>query len=372
MIMALTPEIKAFSDTTGVGVEGGISLPETTYITSSATDADTYEPDDTYDQAGVIILDDPAAQSHNFHSAGDQDWVKFFALSGIVYTIEASNVTQDADVVLELYDTDGTTLLGTGDDYGKGREELLEFTSQSDGVYYVRVRNYDDTDALADNLAYELKVYLPIGFSTGYITGTVYDSSNNSPISDALISADLGGSAISIVGGYYFMIVARGTYTITCSHEGYLDATVGGISVQVDTVELNIPMTSLETVTDPTPDIKANGTDNTVTIGTGDTLSITVSLDAGGSLGADGDWWVVVNTPTGEWEHYNLTSGAFTSGLLVTYQSALFNLGSTVILNKSGLGAGTFTYYFGVDMVMNGSLDMGSIYYDSVVVNVTP
>jgi hypothetical protein len=40
-------------------------------------------------------------------------------------------------------------------------------------------------------------------------------------------------------------------------------------------------------------------------------------------------------------------------------------------LNSSDLKVGTHTFYLGVDLNMNGSLDMGSIYYDSVGINVT-
>ena len=44
---------------------------------------------------------------------------------------------------------------------------------------------------------------------------------------------------------------------------------------------------------------------------------------------------------------------------MVTSQGALSNLGSYEILNTSGLGAGTYTYYFGIDLNMNGTLDTG-------------
>ena len=36
------------------------------------------------------------------------------------------------------------------------------------------------------------------------------------------------------------------------------------------------------------------------------------------------------------------------------------------------LPAGSYTCYFGVDTVMNGTLDMGDIYYDSVGVDIHP
>ena len=57
------------------------------------------------------------------------------------------------------------------------------------------------------------------------------------------------------------------------------------------------------------PHIKANGSDVLVAIGTSDTLSLSVSVDAYSGLGVDSDWWVVVNTPFG-WFHYDLPSGS--------------------------------------------------------------
>ena len=37
----------------------------------------------------------------------------------------------------------------------------------------------------------------------------------------------------------------------------------------------------------------------------------------------------------------------------------------------SGLPAGTYTLYFGVDTVMDGNVTWDSVYYDTVEVNVT-
>jgi hypothetical protein len=41
------------------------------------------------------------------------------------------------------------------------------------------------------------------------------------------------------------------------------------------------------------------------------------------------------------------------------------------LFNMSGLPTGTYTFYFGVDLNMNGSLDMDKLYYDSVNVTIT-
>lgn len=117
------------------------------------------------------------------------------------------------------------------------------------------------------------------------------------------------------------------------------------------------------------PDIKANGSDGPITITTSDPLSLTVVLDAGGSTNENADWWAVGDTPYG-WYYYNLLSG-WLPGLIVTYQGALFDLSPYEVMNMT-LPSGFYTFYFGVDMNMNGSIDMGQLYYDSVDITVTP
>jgi V8-like Glu-specific endopeptidase len=121
-------------------------------------------------------------------------------------------------------------------------------------------------------------------------------------------------------------------------------------------------------LTVPVADIKANNSDGPLTITQGNPLSITVELNAAGNS-YNADWWVLGNTPFG-WYYYNLSSG-WQSGQSVTHQGPLFDLSSYEVLNMSGLPAGSYTFYFGVDTNMNGSIDMGQIYYDSVDVNIT-
>ncbi len=151
----------------------------------------------------------------------------------------------------------------------------------------------------------------------------------------------------------------------------YTTASIPGINVDAwDTVELNVPMTPVNNA--PAPTIKANGSDNTVTIGTGDTLSITVSLSAGSNLGVDGDWWAAADTPFAppdDWYHYDLSLG-WIPGLSFTYQGPLFDLSTLKVLYMLGLPAGTYTFYFAVDTNMNGVLDFDPLYYDSVIVDV--
>ena len=123
----------------------------------------------------------------------------------------------------------------------------------------------------------------------------------------------------------------------------------------------------LSTMIEPIPDIKANGSDGPVHLAPNDNLSVTVGLNPGSHSGENADWWVVADIPFG-WYYYNLYS--WIPGFSVTYQGPLFDLSPFEVLNITGLPVGTYTFYFGVDMVMNGSLDMDQIYYDSVEVNI--
>jgi hypothetical protein len=132
----------------------------------------------------------------------------------------------------------------------------------------------------------------------------------------------------------------------------------------------------------PFPDIKANGSDGLVNITHGDPLSVTIALNPGDMAGKDADWWVVADTPMG-WYHYDVGSNSWEPDITVTYQRPLFNLSSYEVLNTiagpqvlvedtQGLSTGTYTFYFAVDMIMNGVIDYSDIYWDSVEVNITP
>ena len=55
------------------------------------------------------------------------------------------------------------------------------------------------------------------------------------------------------------------------------------------------------------------------------------------------------------------------------HKGQLFYLDSYEVFSRpvSGLPAGTYTLYFGVDTVMDGDVTWDSVYYDTVEVNIT-
>ena len=121
-------------------------------------------------------------------------------------------------------------------------------------------------------------------------------------------------------------------------------------------------------VSKPDPDIKVNGSEGSVTVNPSETVSITVQLLPGTYAGDNSDWWLLAGTPFG-WYHYDVAGSTWARGFRVTHQGSLFCLNTLEVLNDS-LPAGNYAFYFGVDMVMDGSLDMDQIHYDSVEVSV--
>jgi len=124
------------------------------------------------------------------------------------------------------------------------------------------------------------------------------------------------------------------------------------------------------------PTIMANGVVNTAAISISEKLSVTIALTANDHVDQNADFWVVANTPFG-WYYYRyqtttwINVGNSISDILPTYQGGVFNLPSFEVLSIVGLPVGAYTFYFGIDMNSNGQLDMDSLLFDGIVVNVS-
>ena len=118
------------------------------------------------------------------------------------------------------------------------------------------------------------------------------------------------------------------------------------------------------------PDIKANGSDGPLTIPQGTYLNVTISLDLGSYTGVNADWWVMGATSFGRY-WYTLDNGWVRSDKPTrVYGGTLFNLSPYDVLNNNGLPVGKYTFSFGVDLRMNGSVSRSHLCYDSVDVNI--
>jgi subtilisin-like proprotein convertase family protein len=82
-------------------------------------------------------------------TAGDQDWVAFSAIAGYALTLGTdADGTPTADTVIELYQSDCTTLLTSDDDGGPGTFSLISaYAAPYTGTYYLKIRGYGATTA---------------------------------------------------------------------------------------------------------------------------------------------------------------------------------------------------------------------------------
>jgi hypothetical protein len=172
-----------------------------------------------------------------------------------------------------------------------------------------------------------------------------------------------GGSSGSPVLGYADNLVVALHHCANCPNRGVPIPSI------ISDLGSALPNNAIGGSADPVPDIKANGSDGPISVASGANVSLVVTLNAGAAAGTNGDWWVLCDSPFG-WYYDDLVSG-WQPGTSVTYQGPLSDLPPYEVLN-SPLPDGAYTCYFGVDMVMNGALDLGQLYYDSVDFNVSP
>ncbi len=130
--------------------------------TAFAATADAYEDDDTYSDATTIAVGD-VPQQRTIEVEDEVDWVAFQVTAGKTYRVETTSgdPVEDFNADMELYDSDGTTMLtwgdgyyydewtNVGDDYGG-----IEYMPDVDKWVYVRISS-DWSDPMG---AYALQV----------------------------------------------------------------------------------------------------------------------------------------------------------------------------------------------------------------------
>ncbi len=212
---------------TAVPVLLALFMAAFTCVPGSAFCRDIYEDDDSFETAGVIPVsietaDEQTLQNHTFHDAGDQDWVQFYGLSGLTYQVRVTDVGAKNDIVIELFDTDGTTLLASRDDYREGEGETLDWSCPADGKYFVRLTNYA-ADIFGDDTEYVLNVNRPVGpAGVGVVTGTATGSETGEPLPQVVVTTSGGGSALSDDAGIYYMPHVAGTFSLIATKEDFL------------------------------------------------------------------------------------------------------------------------------------------------------
>jgi hypothetical protein len=139
--------------------------------------ADPFEVDDDHTQAGdIMVVTEPEGgpsnpwQEHTLHSATDEDWVRFLVMNPTEgYQVDVNEMWW-ANMVTEIYDQDGVSLLASGGEAvvysgfpSAGYYYARAYSATGDkGFYYLRVLNvkpdqYEPDDGWMS--AKEIEVY---------------------------------------------------------------------------------------------------------------------------------------------------------------------------------------------------------------------
>lgn len=93
--------------------------------------------DDT--PSGAIRIDNDTPYHGEIDPAEDVDYYSFIAYNGVTYNLQTSGYT---DTFMELYSTDGVTLLLADDDEGEGYNAYIEWRCRQSGIYYIKIRHF--------------------------------------------------------------------------------------------------------------------------------------------------------------------------------------------------------------------------------------
>ena len=128
--------------------------------------------------------------------------------------------------------------------------------------------------------------------------------------------------------------------------------------------------TTYSSISNPVPDITANGSGGPLLIPFGTPLQVDVSLASNDATGQAADWWLVIEAPDGRY-WYDL-NGSWVKSVspIPTYGGALFDITSMTVLNSSNLPIESYRIYFGVDTNANGVLDFDVLFVDTVDVTI--
>ena len=139
------------------------SATPTATATPSPTPAcqDSFEPDDAWNQAKLLVIGAPL-QQHNIHASGNVDYVKVGVSGGQTLVLRARDIGPNVDTTLTLFDTNGISQLAYNDvDPSDPTGSRIDWTAPAAGTYFVKVAHFDPTAGGCDQ-TYLLSASLPV------------------------------------------------------------------------------------------------------------------------------------------------------------------------------------------------------------------
>jgi subtilisin family serine protease len=128
------------------------SSPGSFDVTMTGLFRDAFERDETSATAAAHAVGVPA--DHNLVPSGDVDWASFAAVSGRTYRIAC---TDFSGATVQLYDTDGSTQIGSDATADGNGFMAITFSPSSSGTYFVCVDSSTSASTAYNLIIYEEK-----------------------------------------------------------------------------------------------------------------------------------------------------------------------------------------------------------------------
>ena len=220
------------------------SNPYTSNFLSNTDRPDPYESDNDYKNANWIYLtyfpDDFTytfdyffEQNHNFHEDGDEDWVKFYAKKDQSYVIEVHDVSKNCDPVIEIYESDGKTLLADLynqpiDIWSSGKSEHAQWHCKKSALYYARIRQcvtkiFGCNASYGYDSGYKLSFYVPeMPIFDTLIYGLIKPPNANARVDITNSKENSTSYAFQDINGIFSILHYQGITELIVTAAGYL------------------------------------------------------------------------------------------------------------------------------------------------------
>jgi len=211
--------------------------------------SDTYEPDDTWETASVITVNNQSPdqivtgdftwiQLHDFSKPDDKDWMIFSGNEGETYKVSVNTTAVMCNPQIYIYACDGESLLEEKDSFQYGRNEFVEFVGGYDGVYYIKIQQ-KHPEVHGEDTEYEITLNQPIATFTGYLFGYIQP-----PTPYVKISTSSDTEALSLPNGWFFIPHNAGTYTLEALGTGFEKYEQSITIAEAQSTQITINLTS--------------------------------------------------------------------------------------------------------------------------------
>ena len=172
----------------------------------------------------VWLAVDGTRYAESISPGGDVDWYRFIAAEYVRYTLETFGST---DMVMYLYDRDGSTLIYSNDDGGVENNSKIIWTCPQSGTYYIKLRAWGSITGNYEVSVVESGVPVPQNLEISGITLTSVSLVWDSPISSKIVAGKEAVERESMVDA---MLSAAGF----SGYNVYRSTTSGGSGVKLN------------------------------------------------------------------------------------------------------------------------------------------